>query len=82
MSDRFGYPPEFIYATSFIQVVCSVGLVLPRFTFWAATFLTVIAIGAVVSHLKIGSPVTSLPALAYAIVQIWLIRANHAKADI
>ena len=35
----------------------------------------VIAIGAVGSHLRIGSPLTALPATAYVAVQLWFITA-------
>jgi len=80
MSERFGYPPGFIYATSFVQFICSIGLLLPRFASWAAILLTAIALGAVASHLRIGSPITSLPALAFAAAQIWFIRSISATA--
>ena len=37
----------------------------------------VIAIGAVGSHLRIGSPLTALPAMAYVAVQLWFITASR-----
>ena len=80
LSERFDYPPELIYITCVVQIFCSVALLLPRLAPWAAALLTLIALGAVASHLKIGSPLTSLPAFAYAAVQIWFIRASRAKA--
>jgi len=80
LSERFDYPPGFIYATCIVQLFCSVGLLLPRLASWAAALLTVIALGAIASHLKIGSPLTALPAFAYAAVQVWFITASRAKA--
>lgn len=71
LSERFDYPPELIYVTCVVQVVATLGVLVRRFAPWAAAALTVITLGAIVSHLRIGSPVTTLPALFYTAVQIW-----------
>jgi len=73
LSERFDLPAGLIYFTSAIQFVCSIVLLLPRFTILSSALLTLIALGAVASHLRIGSPLTALPALAYVAVQIWII---------
>jgi len=80
LSERFDFPPELIYATCIVQLFCAVGLLLPRFASWAAALLTVISLGAVASHFRIGSPLTALPAFAYTVVQVWFIAANRVKA--
>jgi FtsH-binding integral membrane protein len=79
MSGRFGYPPLFIYATCAAQIVLSVGILVPRFAVWSAAILTVIAVGAVASHLRIGSPLTALPALAYVALQLWFIATSRRQ---
>ena len=73
MSARFGFPPAFVYAVSAAQFVLAAGLLVPRFLVASGVALTVITLGAVASHLRIGSPLTALPALAYTLVQLWLI---------
>ena len=73
LSERFDLPAGLIYLTSAIQFMCSIGLLLPRFTILASALLTLIALGAVASHLGIGSPLTALPALVYVAAQIWII---------
>ena len=77
MSERFGLPPLLIYLTCVAQVVLAVGILRPRFAVWSAALLTVLAMGAVVSHLRIGSPLTALPALAYTAVQLWFITTTR-----
>ena len=77
MSARFGIPPLLIYATSAAQVVLAVGILRPRFAVASAALLSVIAAGAVFLHLRIGSPLTAVPALIYVVVQLWFITATR-----
>jgi hypothetical protein len=71
MSERFDYPPEFLYFISGAQFVCSLALFSRAFAPWSIAVLSVLSVGAVVSHIRIDSPVTALPALVYTAVQIW-----------
>lgn len=70
-SERFDYPPQFLYLVSGVQFVCSLVLFSRTFAPWSVAVLTALSVGAVVSHFRIDSPVTALPALAYTAVQIW-----------
>jgi len=70
-SERFNYPPEFLYLVSAVQFICALVLFRRALAPWSAVILTVFTVGAVISHLKINSPVTALPALMYTAVQIW-----------
>ena len=79
MSARFDYPPLFIYLVSAAQLVCAVALLFPRWILTALAVFTVLSLGAVASHFRIGSPITSLPAAAYTVIQVWL--AYHIKHD-
>ena len=84
MSQRFDYPPVLIYLTSAVQLVCSLGVLVRPLAPWAAAALTVVTLGAIASHLSIGSPVTALPALFFTAVQVWFglqSRAQDAGPD-
>jgi hypothetical protein len=71
ISQRFDYSPAFLYAVGGAQFICAALLFVRKLVPWSCAVLTVLSMGAVVSHFRIGSPVTSLPALAYTIIQIW-----------
>ncbi|MEQ8859323.1 MAG: hypothetical protein RIC56_11815 [Pseudomonadales bacterium] len=72
MSERFGYWPEFLYAVFLMQFVCSLMMLKRRLAIPALMMLTLISLGAMASHFRIHSPLTSLPALGYTAVQVWL----------
>jgi hypothetical protein len=46
----------------------------------ATAALTVVTLGAIASHLRIESPSTALPALAYTLVQVWVGLESRASA--
>ena len=71
LSDRFHYSPGLIYLVCAVQFVCAITLLVRRLAPWAAAALTVTTIGAVTSHIRIGSPQTAIPALIYTAVQVW-----------
>ncbi len=70
-SQKFSYPPELIYLTCAVQLVCAAGVLVRSLAPWAAAALTAITLGAIASHLRIDSPLTALPAVFYSVVQIW-----------
>ena len=70
-SERFDYSPEFLYLVAAGQFACSLVLFVRRLAPWSSAVLTILALGAVVSHFRIGSPITSLPAVGYVAIQIW-----------
>jgi len=79
LSLRFGYSSAFIYLTCVVQLICVVGVLVPRFAPWAAAVLTVITVGAIASHINIGSPRTAGPAVLYTVVQIWFGLKSRAR---
>ncbi len=79
LSQRFDLPPALIYLTAAVQLACAVGVLVRPVAVWAAGALTIITIGAVASHLRIGSPVTALPALFYTGVQVWFGLRSRAR---
>lgn len=78
-SERFGLPAWFIYLTAAIQFACAPLLFSRRYGRWAAAALSVITVGAATSHFRIGSPLTSIPALSFTAVQVWL--ASRLRSD-
>lgn len=80
ISERFELPPELIYLTCVVQLVCSVTLFSRQLAAWSAAALTVITLGAAASHLKVGSPLTAIPALFYTAVQVWFAIKSHRQA--
>lgn len=80
LSERFDLPVDLIYLTCAVQFACSMGVLLRPFALWAAAALTVITLGAIALHLKIGSPVTAVPALLYTALQVWFGLKVHARA--
>lgn len=80
-STRFDWSPGLIYVTCVVQFACAIALLMPRFASLAAAGLTVTTLGAVVSHFRIGSPLTAIPAVLYTAVQVWFgLAARSAVA--
>jgi hypothetical protein len=71
LSTRFGLPAGLIYLVSAIQLACALLILSRRHASLAAMVLSVTTIGAAASHLRIGSPLTSIPALLFTAVQVW-----------
>ena len=59
---KIGVGQWFRYLTGFLEVIGAIGLLVPRYAFYAASLLAVIMVGAVVTHLAIlgGSPVAPI----------------------
>lgn len=71
-SQRFDLPAWLIYGTVVVQVVSVVLIVSERHAQKAALVLSATTLGALFSHIRIGSPLTAIPALAFTVVQLWL----------
>ena len=71
LSERFDLPAALIYLTCAVQSVCSIGVLVRPFALWATTALTVITLGAIGSHVRIGSPETAAAAVVYTALQVW-----------
>ncbi|MHC5209882.1 MAG: DoxX family protein [Planctomycetota bacterium] len=64
-SERFDVPAALIHVTCAVQVLCAIGVLVRPLAAWAAAALTVTTIGAIASHLRIGSPETAIAAVVY-----------------
>ena len=71
LSERFDLPAGLIYPACVVQMLCSVGILVRRFAPSAALLLSVVTIGAIVCHVRIGSPETAVAAVVYTAIQIW-----------
>jgi putative oxidoreductase len=60
--EKVGVGQWFRYLTGTLEVIGAIGLLIPRFAFFAALLLVVVMIGAVISHLTVlgGSPVSPI----------------------
>lgn len=77
LSDRFHIAPELIFLACGAQLVPVGALLTRRFAPWAAGVLTLTSLGAVGAHLRIGSPLTALPAIVFSLIQAWFgLRAS------
>lgn len=63
-SQHFGYPMWFFYLIGVIEVIGAIGLLVPRVAAETGSFLIVIMLGALISHLRAGDGFMGLlPAL-------------------
>jgi putative oxidoreductase len=65
MFDKVGLGQWFRYFTGLLEVAAGIGLLIPRYAFYAAVLLAFVMVGAIVAHLTVlgsspGAPVTLL----------------------
>lgn len=53
---RWGYPPGAHVAVGLVEIAAGLGLMVPRFTFWAAALLAAVMLGAAATHLYWSEP--------------------------
>jgi uncharacterized membrane protein YphA (DoxX/SURF4 family) len=73
---QIGIGQWFRYFTGTLEVVGAVGVLIPRFSRWAALLLTVVMIGAIIAHTTIlhTSPGLPIGLLVLAAVTAWVRR--------
>jgi hypothetical protein len=76
-SARFDHPPALILAVCALQFICAFGVLVDSVAAWAAAALTVTTVGAIGSHIRIGSPLTAMPAVLFTVVQVWFAVATR-----
>ena len=79
MARRFDLPVARVIATSLVQLVCAWAVLRPRYANSAALVLSFTTIGAIGVHLRIGSPLTSLGAVGFTLVQLAFLRLNSRR---
>ncbi len=74
--EKVGVGQWFRYVTGLLEVIGAIGLLLPRYSFFAAILLAMVMIGAVVSHLTVlgGSPLAPIVLLVLTGTIAYLLR--------
>jgi putative oxidoreductase len=72
--DKVGLGQWFRYFTGFLEVAGGIGLLIPRFAFYAALLLVMVMIGAVLTHVAVvgGSPAPALTLFVLSGIIAWL----------
>ncbi len=72
--DKVGLGQWFRYLTGLLEVAGGIGLLIPRYAFYAAILLVIVMIGAIITHLAIvgGSPAPAASLLALSGIIAWL----------
>ena len=68
--DKVALGQWFRYFTGLLEVVAGIGLLIPRYAFYAAILLAIVMVGAIIAHLTVlgGSP--AAPAILLALTGI------------
>jgi uncharacterized membrane protein YphA (DoxX/SURF4 family) len=76
---RIGFGQGFRYITGALEVLGAIGLFVPALTFYAATLLAAVMVGAIAFHLAVigGSPAAPISLLLLLIAIAWLSRAGR-----
>jgi len=70
---KAGFPSWFLLFIGVAELAGAVGLLIPKLRFWAATGLSLIMIGAVVTHARNGDAIGQMaPALISLLLLLWL----------
>ncbi len=74
--DKVGLGQWFRYVTGILEVAGAIGLLVPRYAFYAAVLLTIVMVGAIASHLAVlgGSPAPAAVLLIFTGTIAWLRR--------
>jgi putative oxidoreductase len=74
MFDKLGRGQWFRYFTGLLEILGGIGLLIPRFAFYAAGLLAVIMVGAIIAHLTLLgiSPAVPIVLLVLSGIIVWL----------
>lgn len=72
--DQVGLGQWFRYFTGILEVTGGIGVLIPKYSRWAALLIAVVMCGAIVAHLTVLHSPPTLPAvlLAVALITAWL----------
>jgi len=72
--DRVGAGQWFRYLTGLLEVAGGIGLLIPRYAFYAAVMLVIVMIGAIVTHVAVvgGSPAPAASLFVLSGIIAWL----------
>ncbi len=78
---HFGYPVAFMYFVGACEVAGAVGLLIPRLATLAAAGLSILMLGAFVSHLRAGDPIQNAVVPLIALVLL-IVGALARRSDL
>jgi putative oxidoreductase len=72
--DKIGLGQWFRYFTGLLEVTAAIGLLIPRYAFYAAVLLAMVMVGAIIAHLTVigGSPAAALTVLVLTVMIAYL----------
>jgi putative oxidoreductase len=63
--DKVGLGQWFRYFTGFLEVTAGIGLLIPRYAFYAAVLLAIIMVGAIIAHVSVLSTSPAAPVVLF-----------------
>ncbi len=77
--NHVGLGQWFRYFTGFLEVGGAIGLLVPKFSRWAALLLAIVMIGATIAHLTVLSspPTLALVLLVLLLLTVWIRRPER-----
>ncbi len=74
--NRVGLGQWFRYFTGILEVTGAVGILVPKFSRWAALLLATVMAGAIIAHLTVLHSTPALPAILFVLAALaaWLRR--------
>jgi putative oxidoreductase len=74
--DKVGFGQWFRYFTGLLEVAGAIGLLIPRYAFYAAALLVIVMVGAIIAHLTVlgGSPAPAAVLLVLTAIIAYLRR--------
>ena len=72
--DKVGLGQWFRYFTGLLEVAGGIGLLIPRYAFYAAVLLAIVMVGAIITHVAVvgGSPAPAASLLVLSGIIAWL----------
>jgi putative oxidoreductase len=79
MFDKVGLGQWFRYFTSLLEVAGAIGLLIPRYAFYAAVLLAIVMVGAIIAHVTVlgGSPAPAAVLLVLSGIIAYLRGPKH-----
>ena len=80
--DQVGRGQWFRYFTGLLEVAGAIGLLIPRYAFYAASLLAVVMVGAIIAHLTVlgTSPAAPVVLLVLSGIIAWLRKPSGGRA--
>ena len=68
--DKVGLGQWFRYFTGLLELAGGIGLLIPRYAFYAAVLLAIVMVGAIIAHLTVLGSSPAVPVVLFALIGI------------